>query len=151
MRVKREIRGEQRKGKGERGGIANHPRENLKKAAIQGSKGKCKSENKIRKRKEVFDDDAVIPWCCFRERHCRDEANVCKAETRAGSCSSLEHTDAHMLPDRTAAVVGYYLTSLHLMLLDSHILPPKVALLDARLVRKKGVQWQQQTASQAAN
>lgn len=46
-RVMREIRGE-RKGKG-RGKIANHPRENLKKAAIRGRK-ECKSEEEKKRR-----------------------------------------------------------------------------------------------------
>lgn len=71
--------------------------------------------------------------CCFRNGTA-GTSERCKAETRAGSCSSLEHTDAHQ---KDQAAFGLH-TSLHLMLLDSHILPEGL-LLDARLVRR-GVQ-----------
>lgn len=51
--------GDQRGKKGRGGEIANHPRENLKKAAIRGSK------NASQIKKGAFDDDAVTLWVLF--------------------------------------------------------------------------------------
>lgn len=118
------IRGEIREGRE----IANHPRENLKKAAIRGRKNASQI-------KEVFDDDAVTLWCCFRNGTA-GTSERCKAETRAGSCSSLEHTDAQCSRTSSFWNIAYILTP-HAAGF-SHPLQPR--LLDARLVRR-GVRW----------
>lgn len=95
----------------------------------------------------MFDDDAVIPWCCFRERHCRDQVNVVRLR-RAPAAAVVWNTQTHTgCPDKQLMRIA----SLHLMLLDSHILPPPPKRAPSRCTvgaGKKGVQWQEkQTAS----
>lgn len=73
--------GDQR-GKGGEGRAANHPRENLINLPFG---ERCKSE------KEVFDDDAVILWRCFRTALPDDVVRL----RCAPAAAVAEHTDAH--------------------------------------------------------
>ncbi|KAL6802414.1 hypothetical protein J3E68DRAFT_396206 [Trichoderma sp. SZMC 28012] len=69
-------------GKGGEGRAANHPRENLINLPFG---ERCKSE------KEVFDDDAVILWRCFRTALPDDVVRL----RCAPAAAVAEHTDAH--------------------------------------------------------